>query len=103
MMLPDKRREPRRRCDFDVDIRHGERAHRGRAFDLSRTGISIRISAYASLDKGDEVDIHAPELGWLQGRIVWRSPQRIGIVFKRSTNTTAKVESFLRSGALVRA
>ena len=95
-MLSDQRRQTRHRCRLNAEMRIGERTYRGRVFDLSRSGICIGVSPYANLAEGDEVDIFCKELGALQGRVKWRTAERVGIAFMNTTDTNAKVESYFR-------
>lgn len=95
-MQHDQRREPRRRCRIEAEIRSGERRFKGEVVDLSRSGICVAVSPYCDLDRGCEVDVYSAELGLLQGRTKWRTTDRLGIAFPSSSNTSAKLASYTR-------
>lgn len=65
--------------------------------DLSPHGLRIYLRADISADVGSQVTVETDQLGSLSGEVRWVRFPYLGIALARSSNTTAKIESYFKS------
>jgi hypothetical protein len=93
-MGAEKRRDARHRCNFNVEI-HFDGARCGaRVIDLSETGMCVSAEQGLRVRPGEDVEVYSDELGYLSGKARWRQPDRLGIEFRLSSNTRAKLKAY---------
>jgi hypothetical protein len=92
----EHRRADRMRSSITVLIEYQGRQIEGRLFDISKTGVGVQMKQAFFAPEGSQVTVRSPEFGALPGIVRWRKDARIGVHFGPSSNTAAKVDSYLR-------
>jgi hypothetical protein len=93
-MRSDNRRETRHRCSINVELHSDGKTSDAQVFDISETGMCVMIGHGVTIRTGEDVEVFSEELGWLSGKARWRLPDRLGIEFRLSSNTRAKLKAF---------
>lgn len=93
----EQRRDARSRCRIRATAVHNGHRSPATVLDLSMGGISIYLRVDIGIVMGATVTVETDEIGSLSGTVRWIREPRVGLEVGRSSNTAAKISSYLRS------
>ncbi len=93
----ERRAEPRTPCKIRATAYCRGRSSPAAVLDLSRQGLRVYLRLDIRADVGSLVTVATDELGSLPGEVRWIQFPYLGIEFVRSSNTSAKVESYFKA------
>ena len=92
----EARKSPRSPCRIESKVRYLNQQVDARVIDISRTGLALQLLGHLAAGTGSVVIIENEALGHVEAIVRWTRAGRVGVMFRQSTNVSAKVAAYFR-------
>lgn len=92
-----QRHTPRIRCKIRAVANCAGRTTQATVLNISTDGLSLYLRSDIGIEVGGLVTVETEEIGTLTGKVRWMIPPRVGLEVIPSSNTAAKIGSFLKT------